>query len=339
MMCGSTFSFYVVKIIGETMVGKKLVVLIPAYNEEKTIGAVIRAIPRKIEGVREVAILVLDDGSTDKTADKAKRAGADKVVSHASNLGLGTAFQNGLWEALKMKADIIVNIDADGQFNPNDIPRLVKPILTERAEVATCSRFKDKGLEPAMPWVKKFGNRLFTGLINFLTRSSFTDTQCGFRAYSREAALRLNLFGRFTYTQEALMDLIQKGMRIEEIPCKVVGERNGKSRIVKHWYSYGIKALIIITRTIRDYKPLKFFGSIGLLFLLAGGISAFFLWLRLLIYHVITPYLWVAYADVVLIILGFLLIVLALIADMSDRQRKIQEEILYRLKKQEIKGK
>jgi glycosyltransferase involved in cell wall biosynthesis len=320
------------------MAVNKLVVLIPAFNEEKSIGAVIKAIPREIAGVGRVEVLVLDDGSIDRTPEEARKAGADKIVSHGWNMGLGRAFQDGVWGALKMKAGIIVNIDADGQFNPKDIPRLIEPLLEGKADVAICTRFGQRAFEPKMPWVKKLGNRLFTSLVNALTKSRFTDTQCGFRAYSKEAALRMNLFGKFTYTQEVLMDLMQKGMRIVEVPCRVVGERKGKSRVVKHWYSYGMKALIIIIRAIRDYKPLRFFGSIGLLLLFAGGISALALWLRLLLYHVITPFMWVVYADVVLIILGFLLVVLALLADMSDRQRKIQEEILYRLKKQEIEN-
>jgi len=318
--------------------GKKtsLVVLIPAFNEEKTIASVIKAIPRKIQGISKVLVLIVNDGSKDNTVLKARKAKADKVVSHKKNKGLGIAFKTGIEEALKMKADIIVNIDADGQFNPNDIEKIIEPILKEKADMVTCSRFKDKALEPRMPFVKKFGNKLFTKMINFFTKSCFTDTQCGFRAYNREAALRLNLFAKFTYTQEVLIDLLHKGMRIKEVACKVEGERRGKSRVVSHWYSYGIKALIIVIRTLRDYKPLQFFGAIGLLLFLLGAISAFVLWVRLLLIHQIDPFMWVVYADLVLIVVGFLLMILALIADMIDRQRRLQEETLYRLRKKEL---
>lgn len=318
---------------------KDIVVLIPAFNEEKTIASVVRAVPRKIAGAGKVSVLVVDDGSSDSTAANAKKAGADRVVSHPQNLGLGKAFQTGITESLAMGAGITVNIDADGQFNPKDIPKVVEPILAGRADVVTCSRFKDKALEPKMPFIKKFGNRLFTRIINVFTRSNFTDTQCGFRAYSREAAKRLTLFAKFTYTQEALIDLLQKGMRIEEVACRVLGERKGKSKVVKHWYSYGVKALIIVVRTLRDYKPLKFFGGIGLALFALGAVSAFVLWLRLLLLHKVDPFMWVVYADVILIVLGFLLMMLALIADMSDRQRKLQEEILYRLRENEVGGK
>lgn len=316
--------------------GKNLVVLIPAFNEQDTIASVIRKVPRKIAGIKKVSVLVVDDGSSDATVGEAKLAGADRIVSHNTNKGLGAAFKTGLNTALAMGADIMVNIDADGQFNPADIEKLIKPILQNRADVVTCSRFKEKRLQPKMPFIKRFGNMLFTKTINLFTGSRFTDTQCGFRAYSREAALRANLFARFTYTQEVLIDLMQKGMRIKEVACAVKGERQGKSKIALHWYSYGIRAFIIVLRTLRDYKPLQFFGSIGLALFLAGAISAFILWVRLLLIHKISPYTWVVYADVILIVLGFLLIILALIADMLDRQRKLQEEILYMLKKIEL---
>ena len=318
---------------------KNLVVLIPAFNEQDTIASVIKKIPRKIPGVKKVTVLVVDDGSSDSTSKVARQSGADAVISHNTNRGLGAAFKTGLQAGLAMGADIIVNIDADGQFNPLDIPALIEPIQKNEADVVTCSRFKLKCLEPKMPFIKRFGNMLFTKIINVFTGSKFTDTQCGFRAYSREAVLRLNLFARFTYTQEALIDLMQKGMRVKEVACRVKGQREGQSKVVRHWYGYGIKAMIIVLRTVRDYKPLQFFGSIGLALFAAGAISAFVLWIRLLLIHKISPYTWVVYADVILIVLGFLLIILALIADMLDRQRKLQEDILYQLKKEEFKKK
>ena len=316
----------------------KLVVMIPAYNEESTIGLVISSIPKKIANVGEVKVLVINDGSSDRTVEEAKRAGADRIISFPTNRGLGVAFKAGIEEALKIGAEVIVNIDADGQFDSKDIARLAQPILKGEADVVTCSRFKDRGLEPKMPFVKKFGNSLFTAIINFLTGQRFSDTQCGFRAYSREAALHMTLFGKFTYTQEVFLNLVQKGFTITEVACNVKGERVGKSKIVKHWYSYGVKALMIVIRTVRDYRPLQFFGSIGLALFLIGSASALVLFIRLLLFNVVSPYMWAVYADVVLIVLGFLLMILALLADMSDRQRKIMEEILYRLKKQELEN-
>ena len=311
-----------------------VVVMIPAFNEEQTIERVVRSIPR--DCADSVKILVINDGSKDHTIELATKAGADKVFSHKTNLGLGTTFKDGITEALKMGADIIVNIDADGQFNPHDIPRLIQPIIDNRADMVTCSRFKDKRLTPKMPKIKIFGNRFFAELLNLFLNKKFYDTQCGFRAYSKEAAMRLTLFGRFTYTQEVFIDLARKRFRIMEIPLKVVGERNGKSRVVKNVFSYGLKVMLIIIRSARDYEPLKFFGLPGFVMFLLGSLSSFILFVRWLILSRVDPYLVIAYANVFLIIVGILLMILGLIADMMDRNRQLQEEILYYEKKKEL---
>lgn len=306
----------------------KLVVIIPAYNEEKTVGGVVRKIPDQISGIESTEILVVNDGSTDETARAAERAGAHKVLSHKTNLGLGVSFRDGINCALEMGADVIVNIDADGQFNPRDILPLVEPILKGEADFVTASRFLEKDVHLRMPWIKKIGNSVFTRIVSRLTNQKLTDTQCGFRAYSKEAALRLNIFGDFTYTQEVFLDLINKGLRVKEIPV-TVKERQGQSKVVKHWYTYGLNAMIIIIRTFRDYKPLTFFGTIGLATLLPGvaiGLFMFFYWF---IYRRTSPYTSLLYVMVTLVVLGILFIVLALIADMVGRQRKIEEELLY----------
>jgi glycosyltransferase involved in cell wall biosynthesis len=315
---------------------KKLVVMIPCYNEEKTIGKLIKFIPRKVVGFNKVEVLVMNDGSKDNTVKLANRAGANKIHSHFPNKGLGVNFRLGLEEALGMGADVVVNIDADLQFNPKDIPKIVEPIVKGKADVVTATRFKDPKLIPKMPAVKKFGNHFFTRIISLLTGQKFTDTQCGFRAYNKEAMLRANLFGKFTYTQEVFLDLINKGMKIIEIPVKVKGEREGKSKIVKSWYAYGIKSMLIILRTVRDNHPLKFFGGMGAILFLIGFIPGLWLFVRWLIKGVTSPYGSLIILSGVLIILGLLLVILGLIADMLDRQRKIEEEILYEQKKRKF---
>jgi hypothetical protein len=153
----------------------------------------------------------------------------------------------------------------------------------------------------------------------------------------------MGLFAKFTYTQEVLIDLLEKGMRIEEVACRVQGERSGKSRVVTHWYSYGIKASIIVIRTLRDYKPMQFFGTIGLLSAGLGLVIALYLWAESWVRRAFSPGMlpapaWVSYASILLIVVGFLLMVLALVADMLDRQGKIQEEMLYRQKKKEFEA-
>ena len=313
---------------------KKLVVMIPAYNEERTIGKVIKSIPR--DCAKKVEVLVVSDGSRDNTVNIALSSGADKVIDRKVNKGLGTTFKEGIEEALRMNADIIVNVDADGQFNSDDIPRIIDPIVKNRADMVTCSRFKDKKLIPNMPKIKIFGNRLFAKILNFFLGTNYYDTQCGFRAYSREAALRLTLFGKFTYTQEVFIDLVKKGFRIKEIPCVVVGERKGKSRVVNNVLSYGLKVLLIIIRSTRDYEPFKFFGLPGFAMVSLGVVSSLALFVRWIFLTKVDPFLIVVYANVFLIIIGMLLIILGLLADMLDRNRQLQEEILYKLKKDKI---
>ncbi|HWQ96183.1 MAG TPA: glycosyltransferase [Candidatus Methylomirabilis sp.] len=307
----------------------KLAITIPAYNEEKNIGRVIREIPKRIEGIDEIEIIVINDGSNDRTSEAAKEAGANRIISHSNNKGVGRAFSTGLNAAIETGADIIVNIDADRQFNPEDIPKLIEPILKNEAEFVTASRFLDKDLEPEIPYIKKIGNQLFTWVISEITGQYFTDTQCGFRAFSRKAALKLNLFGKFTYTQEVFLDLVNKDITIKEIPIWVSYDKNRKSRVVKNPLLYGIKALSIIIRTVRDTKPLFFFGNFGLFFLLTGFLIGAWLILRWWITGYVSPYTSMVNLSALLLIVGFILCVLALIADMLSRNRKIQEEVLY----------
>lgn len=307
----------------------KLSITIPAYNEEDNIGDVIRDIPEKINGIDQIEVIVIDDGSIDKTTEKAREAGAEVVVSHHVNRGVGVAFSTGIDEALRRGADIIVNIDADGQFNPADITVLIEPILKSEADFVTASRFLDEDLKPDMPFIKKIGNQIFTGLVNQLTGEKFTDTQCGFRAFSRKAALKLNLFGKFTYTQEVFLDLINKNIKIKEIAVRVKYKKDRVSRVVKNPFYYGINVLIIITRTIRDFRPLTFFGSLGLLIFLSGFISGSWLFIRWVLTSTVSPYRSLVDLSSSLLVIGFLLIILALIADMVGRQRRIQEELLY----------
>lgn len=312
----------------------KLVVILPAYNEQNTIGEVIREIPRNINRINKITILVINDGSTDNTAKIAKESGAS-VISHTSNKGLGATFSDGINEALKMEADIIINIDADDQFDAGDIPNLIKPILDDSADMVTGSRFKNAQKIPNMSNLKRFGNRFFVWLINSLTGKKFTDTQCGFRAYSREAALNLNLFGGFTYTQESLLDLLGKGQRIKEVPVSVMYYPERNSKISSSLFSYGIQALMIILRTFRDYYPLKFFGLPGLIISGLGSVGALYSFTFWFITGYTTPVKTLFFSAMTLLILGFLMVILALVADMLKRIRRNQEEILYRLKKKE----
>ena len=229
-----------------------LLVTIPALNEERTVADVIRGIPRDIPGVSRVDVLVVNDGSTDRTAERATDAGAH-AIHHRSPRGVGAAFQTALQHAIDRGADLIVSIDADGQFDPADIPALVKPIVAGEADFVTASRFQNPDLTPEMPRIKRWGNRMMSRLISRLTGETFHDVSCGFRCYNRRAALNLHLLGRFTYTQEVFMNLAFKNLRIVEVPVRVRGVREfGESRVAGSVLKYALNTSRIIFRCYRD---------------------------------------------------------------------------------------
>jgi glycosyltransferase involved in cell wall biosynthesis len=308
----------------------KLIVTIPALNEERTIGQVVRGVPRDIPGVSDTEVIVLNDGSTDRTAIEAEAAGA-MVVNLKGGGGLGTVFRVGLERAMRRGADIIVNIDGDGQFNPADIPALLQPLLEDQADFVTCTRFGDPKLRPAMPRVKYWGNRIVTRMINWICGgTTFTDVSCGFRAFTRESAYRMTLFGRYTYTQECFIDLFAKGVRMAEVPLPVRGQReHGKSRVASSVWKYATNSFPIIVRAMRDIQPLKFFGWIALVLFLMGVVVIGFVSGWYLHAHKTTPFTSLIILGGVLLTLGFLMGALALLADMLGRHRRITEELLY----------
>ena len=308
----------------------KLVVTIPALNEENTVAQVIGGIPRDVSGISETEVIVVNDGSTDRTAERAERAGA-MVVTLRNRPGLGAVFRTGLERAMRRGADLIVNIDGDGQFDPADIRKLVAPLLNDEADFVTCSRFADPALRPHMPIAKFWGNRVVTRIINWVCGgTNFTDVSCGFRAFNREAAYRLTLFGRFTYTQECFIDLFSKGMRIIEVPLKVRGVReHGKSRVASSIWKYAVNSLPIILRAMRDIQPLKFFGGIGMLLLIPGLLMASFVTGWYVYRQKTSPFTSLITISGVLVTVAFLMGVLALLADMLGRHRRISEELLY----------
>ena len=218
----------------------KLVVMIPAYNEEKTIAKVIDEIPQKIDGIETIDILVIDDGSRDHTKRIARREGATKVISHNVNKGLAAAFRTGLKTAIRMGADIIVNTDADFQYDQSQIPDLVSPILLNQADLVLGSRFM--GYIEYMPIRKKIGNILATTVTRIFSGYNTTDAQTGFRAFSREVALSLRITSRKTYVQETIIRPAKKGFRIVEIPIKF-RKRVGKSRLIKNIWKYALQVL------------------------------------------------------------------------------------------------
>ena len=311
-----------------------LCVILPALNEEATIGKVIAQIreTRLPAAITDCAVVVVDDGSADRTAEIAAGLGA-MVVRHAANRGVGRAFQSGLEKSLELGADVIVNIDADGQFNPADIPLLIAPVIQGRAGFVTASRFKDSALEPEMPRVKRWGNRAMSRLVSFIVGRRFHDVSCGFRAYSRETALRLNLWGEFTYTQETFIFLCARGLQIEEIPIRVRGVREiGESRVARNLWTYGRRSSAIMFHAYRDFWPMRFFGILGVLALLPGLSCLSFLGLHWLRTGRFSPHIWAGFTGGSFVFLALACFLTGLLGSMLKRIRLNQEEMLYYLK-------
>lgn len=310
-----------------------LLVAIPCLNEAATIAEVVQAVPRSIPSVGRVDVLVVDDGSTDDTAVRAEAAGAS-VLRHARNQGVGFAFQSAVDFAIENDYQLMVNIDGDRQFNPQDIPKLVAPIVGGHAEMVTASRFLDPVLVPQMPRVKLFGNRMMSTLISGLVRRRFADVSCGFRCYSRNALLRLSLHGAFTYTQETFLDFAAKRVEILEVPIRVTYFADRKSRVAGSIWRYTVNALKIILRGYRDYFPLRFFWGIALILAIpALAFGGIFFW------HYLTTgkfsgYLYAGFLSAFLTAMSVLFLVVGVVADMLDRIRANQERILFTLRRQ-----
>ncbi len=251
----------------------KIVVTIPAYNEEKTLGKVISDIARVMDGEKYTyEILVVDDGSKDRTAEVAKKAGA-KVYSHPKNYGLAEAFRTEIEKSLEHKADVIVHTDADGQYRAEEIPKLVREI-ENGAELVLGSRFRGK-IE-SMPLIKKFGNRAFSKVVSSVSGMKISDAQTGFRAFTREVAEKVRISSIHTYTQEQIIRAVRMKFRVVEIPIYFAKRGDGKSRLMSNPFEYAAKAWITIFRIYRDYEPLKFFGYIGSLIFLIGFVLGVF---------------------------------------------------------------
>ena len=304
----------------------KLLVAIPALNEEITLKQVISAIPHEIDSL-SVDVLVVDDGSTDSTKAIAEEAGAH-VISHGCNMGLGTVFRTMVSYARENGYHFMATIDADGQFNPLDMKALLKPVMDNSADLATASRFRDQRLTPEMPLLKKWGNARVAKLVSSLAGVDLKDATCGFRAYGPRALDRVSCFSRFTYTQEGLIDLARKGLRITEVPLPVKGEReHGKSRIASSLWRYAHLSLEAMYSVAHGHSPWRFYGKPAFILILAGTSLDLFVLIRWLIVGSITPFTAFGIGGLFLITFGILLLLFASVADISAANRKMLEEI------------
>ena len=311
----------------------RLIVNIPAYNEAEKIGETIRKIPRHFDGIDEVLIQIVDDGSHDGTAKIAREAGADFVVSHPGNRGIGKTFRTSVENALENGADFMVNIDADGQFDPNDIEKLLRPVIDGKADLVTADRFSEHKAEN-IPFIKDILNRFAARVIGAFMNAPISDLTCGFRAYSRETLLRLNLPGAFTYTQEVIIDALGKDLKVLWVPVMVTYFADRKSRVVKSIGKYIKNSSKIIVKAVRDVRPLKFFGIPGLALVIAA--IAVFVWFLCLYFqeYKITPFRNYLLVAITLFLVGLQLFVFALVADMIRSNRKLTEDLMYQVKKE-----
>ncbi|MFM7232453.1 MAG: glycosyltransferase family 2 protein [bacterium] len=303
----------------------KLVIQIPCLNEEATLPVTIRDLPQSLPGVDRIELLVIDDGSSDRTSEVARQLGAHRVIRFPSRRGLARAFDAGLREALAMGADIIVNTDADNQYVGADIGKLVQPILERRADMVLGARPID-AIEHFSP-LKKALQRLGSAVVRGLSDTDVPDATSGFRAYSREAALRLTVLTGFTYTLETLIQASQKNITIAHVPIRVNGKLR-ESRLFRGMGSYIARSLGTMLRVYLLYRPLRFFLTLAGL-ALAGSFAliARFVWIYLQqpldAGHVQSMVVAGALA-----VIGVLFVALGVLSDLTAMNRRLLEEIV-----------
>jgi glycosyltransferase involved in cell wall biosynthesis len=310
----------------------KLVVQIPCLNEALALPEVLGDVPRRIPGVSEVEILVIDDGSTDGTADVARAHGADHVLRHPQNRGLAAAFAHGLERALELGADIIVNTDGDHQYRGDDIPRLIAPILAKSADMV----IGDRQINTLRHFsrVKKWLQRTGSLVVRWASRTSVPDATSGFRALSREAALRLEVFSSYTYTLETVIQAGRNGLTVVSVPIQAKEVRR-KSRLIQTTPNYVARSAVTILRVFLMYEALRVFLVLGSFPFFAGLI----LLGRFLYFYAIgdgTGHIQSLIMAAILVVLGFLTFLLGLLGDLIAKNRHLSEEANYRLKKAEF---
>ncbi len=314
----------------------RLIVNLPAFNEEAKIRNTISRIPRTFNGIDEVLVQIIDDGSVDRTVEEARTGGADIIVSHDGNRGLGVMFRTARESALENGADILVNIDADGQFDPNDIQKIIDPILAHQADMVIADRFS-KSTAENIPFLKDKLNRLGAWLVGRALGKPVVDLTCGFRGHNRETLLRLNDPAGFTYTQETIIDAIGKNLKLTWVPVKVTYFEGRKSRVVKTIWKYVNNSARIIIKAFRDIRPMKFFATPGIILVLIAAVLVVVFFSLYFPDMKVTPYKNYLLSSAILFLIGLQLVIFGLIADMVKGARTLNEEILYRMRVEKYK--
>ena len=309
----------------------KLIIQIPCFNEGVSLGQTLNDLPHEIAGIDEIEVLVINDGSTDNSAEIAQNFGA-KVFDIKQNKGLANAFRTGLQEALRLGADIIVNTDADNQYKASDIEKLVTPILRGDAEIVVGER-DILSIEEFSP-LKKVLQKIGSAVLRLLSATQVKDAPSGFRAFSKEAAIRLNVFDNYTYTMETLIQAGAKDLKAVSVPVGV-NPQTRKSKLVKNIFDYVFKSMKTTIRMFIVYRPFRFFLSIALLLGVLGVIPV----VRFLYYVVqgsgnghIQSLIFAA----VFLISAVQLVIIAIIGDLLSINRKLLEDIQTRVRKIEL---
>jgi len=306
----------------------KLIIQIPCLNESETLALALAELPRQIEGFDRVEWLVIDDGSTDGTAALAQSLGVDHVVRHTVNRGLAAAFMTGMDACLRLGADVIVNTDADNQYRAADIPKLTAPILGGEADMVIGARPIDETQH--FSWIKKRLQRLGSWAVRMASKTDVADAPSGFRAISREAAIRLNVFNAYTYTLETIIQAGLSNMRVVSVPIRTNADLR-PSRLVKSIASYVRRSLITIFRVFVIYRPLAVFFWSGLVFWLVGlAVGLRFTWFYL--HGEGSGHVQSVMFSVLCLTLGTLLWMMAVIADLISTNRRLLEKIHYHLR-------
>lgn len=307
----------------------KLIIQVPCFNEADSLPVSLAALPRSVPGCDTVEWLVIDDGSSDDTAEAARHLGADHVVRHPANRGLAAAFMTGLETAVGQGADIVVNTDADNQYDARDIATLVKPIVEGQAEFVIGARPIEttRHFSPIKRWLQKLGSRV----VRLVSRTNVADAPSGFRAMTRDVALRLNVFNSYTYTLETIIQAGHSNMRVISVPVRTNPDMR-PSRLVKSNASYVLRSLATIVRIFATYRPMLFFWLIGGAFTVIGLAAG----IRFLAFYLAgdgNGHVQSVVFAALSVILGFLMFVLGFLADLMATNRRLLERTEWRVRR------
>jgi len=313
----------------------KLIIQIPCYNEADSLERTIRDLPLSIDGVGCVEYLVIDDGSSDRTSEVARELGVHHVVRHPTNLGLARAFQTGVDAALRFGADIIVNTDADNQYPGRYIPELIAPVAARRVDIAIGDR-QTSEIEHFSP-MKRLLQKAGSATVRGLSGTTVRDAPSGFRAYSREAALRLTVLSNFSYTLETIIQAGKMGLKILDIPI-TTNPPLRPSRLHKSMTQFVFRQAATMLRLYAFYEPLKTFSTLSVPFLLVGGATwVRFAYLALIGQSGIGRHIQSLTMGTGLILVGILVLLFGVQADIANKHRQLTQMVLYRLRKFELR--